>query len=196
VPQSPGGGCTAQPGRIAVLPGAGHSGAGGRSLASGTGSFDVGLSPCDPWGFRQPAVSAARGEHDCLAVVPAARSPARASALARTTSGSRGPGGRTSCHGRSCRARGRWIRICCTASHLPGQPPHPGVADGGQPGPVGLALRERYGFRPPWRVTRRWLPGGVSLDGGRSPEGATGPAECGVRGSGLAAGPARSPRCG
>src|SRR5258708_29370471 len=57
--------------------------------------------------------------------------------------------------------------------------------------PVLLAwlFGERYGSGPPWRVTRRWLPGGVSLGGGRSPEGATGPAECGVRGSGPAAGP-------
>jgi hypothetical protein len=77
-------------------------------------------------GFRQPAASAGREEGDCLAGVPPARSPARASALARTTSGSRGSGGRASCQGRSRRALGRWIRICCTFSHLPGQPPHPG----------------------------------------------------------------------
>ncbi len=35
---------------------------------------------------------------------------------------------------------------------------------------------ERYGSGPPWRVTRRWLPGGVSRGGDRSPEGATGQA--------------------
>jgi hypothetical protein len=81
--------------------------------------IDLGLSPGDLWGFRQPAVSAGQGEGDCLAVLPLARSPARASALARTTSGSRGSGGRASCQGRSCRALGRWIRICCTVSHLP-----------------------------------------------------------------------------
>jgi len=73
----------------------------------------------------QFAVSAGRGERDCLAVLPLARSPARASALARTTSGSRGSGGRASCQGRSRRTLGRWIRICCTVSHLPGQPPIP-----------------------------------------------------------------------
>ena len=43
----------------------------------------------------------------------------------------------------------------------------------------GLALGERYEFRPPRGVTRRCLPGGISLRGDRSPEGATGPA--GVR---------------
>ena len=95
-------------------------------------------------GFRQPAVSAGQGEGDCLAVLPLARSPARASALARTTSGSRGSGGRASCQGRSCRALGRWIRICCTVSHLPvliSPVSHPSRGgNGGQPGPGGPAL--------------------------------------------------------
>jgi len=91
--------------------------------------------------FRQPAVSAGRGECDCLAALPPARSPARASALARTTSGSRGSGGRTSWQGRSRRALGRWIWIYCTVSHLPGQPPIPWGPNGGQPGPGGPALR-------------------------------------------------------
>jgi len=106
--------------------------------------IDLGLSPGDLWGFRQPAVSAGLGEGDCLAVLPLARSPVRASALARTTSGSRGSGGRTSCQGRSCRALGRWIRICCTVSHLPvliSPVSHPSRgANGGQPGPGGPAL--------------------------------------------------------
>ena len=44
---------------------------------------------------------------------------ARATALARTTSGSRGSGGTTSCQRCSRRTRGRRIRICCTVSHLP-----------------------------------------------------------------------------
>src|SRR6266567_7021743 len=68
-----------------------------------------------------------RGERDCLAVLPLARSPARASALARTTSGSRGSGGRASCQGRSRRTLGRWIRIRSTVSHLLGQPPISGA---------------------------------------------------------------------
>ena len=46
------------------------------------------------------------------------------------------------------------------------------------------------------RSSRRWLPGGVSRGGDRSPEGATGPAGGGVRGSGRAGGPGRRPRCG
>jgi len=97
------------------------------------GCIDVGLSPGDPWG-RKPAVSAGWGEGDCPAVLPPARSPARASALARTTSGSRGSGGRTSCQGRSRRTLCRWIRIRCTVSHLPGRPPIPG-GRWRQPGP-------------------------------------------------------------
>jgi len=104
------------------------------------GCIDVGLSPGDPRESRQPAVSAGWGEGDCLAVLPPARSPARASALARTTSGSRGSGGRTSCQGRSRRTLCRWIRIRCTVSHLPGQPPMPG-GRWRQPGPGGPALR-------------------------------------------------------
>ena len=79
------------------------------------------------------------GEGDCLAVVPPARPPARASALARTTSGSRGSGGRASRHGRSRGTFGRWIRIRSTVSHLPGQPPISGNRCG-QPGPGGPAL--------------------------------------------------------
>jgi hypothetical protein len=158
--------------------------------------IDLGLSPGDLWGFRQPAVSAGQGEGDCLAVLPLARSPARASALARTTSGSRGSGGRTSCQGRSRRTFGRWIRIRCTVSHLPGQPPIPGGR---------------------WRTARPWWPGSSrngtdSRLGGASPEGACqveyrGAASghpkvlpdrlgCGVRGPGPAAGPARRPRSG
>jgi len=69
-----------------------------------------------------------------------ARSPARASALARTTSGSRGSGGRTSCQGRSRRTLSRWTRSA--ALFLISSVGHPsrGV-NGEQPGPVGLALR-------------------------------------------------------
>jgi len=60
-----------------------------------------------------------------MPVLLLARSPARASALARTTSGSRGSGGRTSCQRRSRRTLGRWIRVRCTVAHLLGRPPHP-----------------------------------------------------------------------
>jgi len=135
------------------------------------------------------------GEGDCLAVVPPARSPARASALARTTSGSRGSGGRASRQGRSRGTSGRWIRICCTVSHLPG----PAIS----------------GSR--WRAAGPCWPGslGNGTNCGRreaSPEGACrveyrgaatghtkvlpGRAGGGVRGSGSAAGPARRPRSG
>jgi hypothetical protein len=66
-------------------------------------------------------------------------------------------------------------RLCCTVSHLPGQPPRPRWPLAAA-GPLGLALRKRYRSGPPWRVTRKWRPGGVSPGGDRSPEGATGPA--------------------
>src|SRR5262249_2848509 len=85
---------------------------------------------------RQPAVPAGRGERDCRAVLLPARSLARASALARTTSGSRGSGGSTSCQGRSRRTLGRWIRICAT--FLISSASHPSVGNsGGGPGPRG-----------------------------------------------------------
>jgi hypothetical protein len=145
--------------------------------------IDVGPSPGDPWESRQFAVSAGLGKGDCLGVLPLARSPARASALARTTSGSRGSGGRTSCQRDSCRTLGRRVRICCTVSHLLGRPPHPVGAGGGQPGPGGRLFGQRYGFPPAWRVTRRCLPGGISRRGDLSPEGATGPT--GVRCPGI-----------
>jgi hypothetical protein len=35
---------------------------------------------------------------------------------------------------------------------------------------------KRYEFRPPWGITRRCLPGGMSLRGDPSPKGATGQA--------------------
>ena len=116
---------------------------------------------------RQPAVAAGREARGCLAVVLPARSPARASALARTTSRSRGSGGRASCQERSRRTLGRWIRIRCTVSHLPGQPPIPGEANGGQPGPGGPALRGT--IRIPAAVARHpKVPAGWSLAAGRS----------------------------
>src|SRR5215471_13592680 len=42
---------------------------------------------------------------------------------------------------------------------------------------------ERYEFPPAWGVTRRCLPGGMSLRGDRSPEGVTGQAAVSARGS-------------
>ncbi len=44
----------------------------------------------------------------------------------------------------------------------------------GSPALEARLFGERYGFRPAWGVTRRCLPGGISLRGERSPEGATG----------------------
>ncbi len=100
---------------------------------------------------RQSAVPAGRGERDCPAVLLPARPPARASALARATSVSRGPGGSTSCQGRSRRTLGRWIRICAT--FLISSAIHPSRGDdGGQPRPWEPALRGPLTARPgrPW----------------------------------------------
>jgi hypothetical protein len=61
----------------------------------------------------------------------------------------------------------------CSSS--PGKPP----TCGGRcrsPALVAWLFGERYEFRPPWGVTRRCLPGGMSRRGDRSPEGATGQA--------------------
>jgi len=55
---------------------------------------------------------------------------ARASALTRTTSGSRGSGGRSSAQGCSRRARGLWVRIRFIVCHLLGRSlPGPGCWD-------------------------------------------------------------------
>ena len=106
-------------------------------------------------GSFRPPPRRAGGECDCLAVRLPAQPPARASALARTKSGSRGSGGRVSCQERSRRALGRWIRIRCTVSHL-----RPATHPGGR-----------------WRSAWPWWPGswgngtkvgrrGASLKGG------------------------------
>jgi hypothetical protein len=42
---------------------------------------------------------------------------------------------------------------------------------------VARLFEERYESRPPWGVTRRCLPGGMSWGGDPSPEGVTGPAQ-------------------
>src|SRR5215471_768363 len=129
------------------------------------------------------------GEGDCLAVVPPARSPARASALARTTSGSRGSGGRASRHGRSRGTFGRWIRIRSTVSHLPGQPPISGNRCG-QPGPGGPALwgtvRIAAAVMRHPKVPAGWNIGGTATGHTKVLLGRAGG---GVRGSGPAVGP-------
>ena len=59
-------------------------------------------------------------------------------------------------------------------SHLPGQSPIPWGPMAGSPVLLARLFRERYEFRPPSGVTRRCLPGGMSLRGVLSPAGATG----------------------
>ena len=48
---------------------------------------------------------------------------------------------------------------------------------------VARLFGERYESWPPWGVTRRCLPGGMSRRGDPSPEGATGPAGVAVSGN-------------
>ena len=70
---------------------------------------------CQSWlGHGQPAGGAGRASSDCLPGLSVVGWLVRVRALARVTSGSRGLGRRTSCLGRSRRARGRRSRICCT----------------------------------------------------------------------------------
>jgi hypothetical protein len=183
-------------GRIAGLPDADPVRAGGRSLAAGTGAL-MWVPHLVIHAVPSAAVSAGLGECDGLAVLPPARAPAWASALAWTTSGSRGPGGRTSCEGRSRGALGRSIRICRIVSHLLGRPSHPVGPLAASPALVARLFGERYGFGSPWRVTRRCPPGGMSRRGDRSPEGATGAGwGGGLKGSGPGRVRALRPRCG
>src|SRR5580693_7662929 len=107
-----------------------------------------------PDGLNSPA-SAGRGTATVWLVTRWRGWRARASALARTTSGSRGSGGRASRQERSRRALGLWIRICFTvissAMSGPGSREDPAVfAD---------RSRGRYGPAPPWGVTRRCASG-------------------------------------
>lgn len=146
MPRSPSGGCGVQPGRVHVLPGAHPPGAGGPFLAAGRGAL-ISAAHLVSHGIPSARRLGGPGECDCLAVLPPTRSPARASALARTTSGSRGSGGRTSCQGRSRRTPCRWIRIRCTVSHLLGQPPS-WVADGGSPALLARLFGNDKGCRP------------------------------------------------
>jgi len=78
----------------------------------------------------------------------------RASALTRTTSGSRGSGGRTSHQEGSRGALGRWIRIRLTVCHLLGRSLQ-GQADGSLPRLGGPVLRGRYEHAPGLGVTRK-----------------------------------------
>ena len=48
-------------------------------------------------------------------------------------------------------------------SHLPGQPPIPCGPTAGSADLLAGLFRERYESRPPWGVTRRCLPDGMSL---------------------------------
>jgi hypothetical protein len=166
---------------FAVLPGAGPPRAGGRSLATGTGAL-MWVPHLVIHGVPSARRLGGPGEGDGLGVLPA-RSPARASALARTTSGSRGSAGRASCQRCSRRALGRGYgsaALCLISSA--GHPISWGPV-AGSPAPVARLFGKRYGFSPAQGVTRRCLPGGISRRGDLSPEGVTWPA--GVRCQGM-----------
>ena len=147
-------------------------------------------------GSRQPAVSAGRGEGDCLAVLPPPRCPARASALARTASGSRGVGRQDVMPG-GARAGPCAGGYGSAALFLISPVSHPfRVAYGGQPGPVGPApwgtVRIAACVRRHPKVSAGW---NIAARRGRHPK--VLPAGWGrYQGSGRAAGPARRPRCG
>jgi hypothetical protein len=98
-----------------------------------------------------PLASAGRGTVTARPVTCWRGLPARASALARTTSGSRGSGGRASRQERWRRALGFWIRIRFTviSSVMSG----PGSWEG--PAVFADRSRGRYELVPPWGVTRR-----------------------------------------
>jgi hypothetical protein len=120
---------------------------------------------------------------------------ARASALARTTSGSRGSGGSASLQERSRRALGFWIRIRFTSSPRPCPGPAAGM------GPALFADRSagRYDPAPPWGVTRRCACGwnlpqpaarhdSAARPTRRTPVPPGGRLRCAARGSGRAGG--------
>jgi hypothetical protein len=97
---------------------------------------------------------------------------ARASALARTTSGSRGSGGSASVQERSRRALGFWIRIRFTVISSAMS----GPAAGRGPALLADRSRGRYDPAPPWGVTRRWACGWNLPQPAAGHDSATGPA--------------------
>ena len=107
--------------------------------------------------YRQPARIRGRRVRDSTARHLCRRGlPARASALARTTSGSRGSGGRASPQSRSRRALGLWIRMLFTVISSASRHVRARLTSG--PGPVLRTGSSREG------MSRR--------RGGASPEGA------------------------
>jgi hypothetical protein len=111
-------------------------------------------------------------ERDCLAVLRPARSPVRASALARATSGSRGSGGRA--YARGARAGPCPDGYGSAARFLISPVSHPfRVADGGSPALLAWLFGKRYGF-PPGGASAK-VPAGWNIAVRRSvTQGATG----------------------
>ncbi len=161
LPRSPGGGCGAWPGGSAVLPGAGPPGAGGRSLAAGTGALMWALHLVIH-GVSSAAVWAGRGEVTAWLLF---RRRDHRHGRVPWPGPHRGPADRAGGpHARGARAGPSAGGYGSAALFLISSVSHP--IPGGrwrQPGRVDLALRERYELRPPWRVTRKRPPGGISL---------------------------------
>ena len=116
----------AQAGRIAVPARAVHARAGGRVLPSDTGAWSspgdsgsCGLAPHGTAGHRHPLGSARRETVTARPVTSRRDLRPRASALARTTSGSRASRGRTSRPGCSHQAFGLSTRIASLSSPRP-----------------------------------------------------------------------------
>jgi hypothetical protein len=82
----------------------------------------------------------------------------------------------------------------CVSSPRPATPSRRGRWRAARPWWPGSSGK-RYGSGPTWRVTRRWLAGGISRRGRSVTRRCYRPAG-GVRGSGPAAGPSRRPRSG
>ena len=99
--------------------------------------IEVGLSSGDLWGFLQPAVSAARRECDCLAVLPPVRSPARRAPWPEPHLGPADRAGGP--HAMGARAGASVGGYGSAALFLisPASHPIPRGTDGGQPGPGG-----------------------------------------------------------
>jgi hypothetical protein len=163
---APGIGCAAAP----ATPGA---------LAAGCGvSPDVRhrriCGPALGRSWRAPGM----GDRDSTARYPPGGLAARASALARTTSGSRGSGGRASRQGRSRRALGLWIRMRFTVISSPGRHVR-GLVDE-EPRPcLGTVLRgtvragAAVGRHPKVRMPVESSPAGPGHDSARGCPGGT-----------------------
>jgi hypothetical protein len=187
LPRSQGGGREAQPGRTAVLPGAGPPRAGGRSLAAGTSALIWAFHLVIYGGSVSPPCRRARGKVTAWLYF---RRRGHRHGRAPWPGPHRGPVGRAAGPpardvraGPSAGGYGSAALFLISPFSSPRSATHPGGPMAGSPALVARLFWERYEGRPPWGVTQRWLPGGMSRCADRSPEGAT--AACRGRCAGL-----------